>query len=220
MSQVDCPRLTKAQIEKLKTDITFLSATIARLVTGHKGNKLPVATAQNGIAREFGFSSFAEWSSKSVPTIHNADFSLANNLKAESCLAVYQNMRFKDGTSLGGRLTLDIARNALSNLAANKETVIDEPSISLSDLYEVINENPEFHNHEYKEGDGYPTSFTIGASAFFFNQLSSWDHFRVYDGDDYRCYTVEEFKHIYTKEPCFNVVLGRRFDNGFSVGVR
>lgn len=217
MTELNRPRLTNEQIDELKSDIKFLSNAIYKAVSGHNVNKIGTTTSQNAIAREFNYKSFSELSLHKVPTEHNPDFSLASALTIQQFYNAYRDIKTAGGGSLRNSLTVTAIASALTKLEQSK-LVIEETFIGLQDLYEIINADEYHYGHTYQTGDGYPSEFTVSAKAKFFEKLRSWDHFRVYDGKDYKCFTVEQFEHIYDKKPCFKVVVGRRYESGFSVG--
>ncbi|CAH6995898.1 conserved hypothetical protein [Vibrio chagasii] len=218
MSMSYRPRLTATQIDSLKSDIKFLSAAIYRGLTGHKGNKFPVAASQNAIARELGFTGFTELSSRKVPTEHHSDFTLASALTVQKAHNAYSGLKLTGGVEAKHFLTVESVSNALALLDA-KSLEIDEPHLSLMDLYAIINADEYHHGHQYKEGDGYPSEFTVGTKTEFFDKLHDWDHFRVYDGKEYKCFTVNKFQYIYDKKiTLFKVSVGRWFENGYCSG--
>lgn len=214
MSMSHRPRLTENQIAQLKTEISFLGSTILKSIGAGNG-KYGSTAALNAIAREFKFNDFSELRSKRVPSIHHESFSLVSALDSTSIWRAFKDLRHsgKKGTTV----TPDVIEYACQKLYVRSQQP-SEPYILIEDLYLLLEGDEYHHGHHYKKGDGYPSSFNVSLTSDFFDNLRSWDHFRVYDGEDYRCYTVEEFEHIYTKQPCFRVELGRRYENGLSLG--
>lgn len=212
------PRLTAEQIKSLKTQIKFLGDAIAKAVKNTNSSGFPVTASQNAVSRELGFAGFNELASKEVPTEHHPDFELVSALNIQQVYNAFVQLNFKGGRSAKGVLTVEhvaLAMNKLGDEPYNST----EPSIKLLDLYEIINEDEYNHGHKYVEGDGFPSSFTVGTKTEFFDTLRDWDHFRVYDGSEYKCFTVEQFDYIYDKKiKLFKVVVGRRYENGLSVG--
>ncbi len=209
------PRFNETQIETLKTDTKSLSRAIIQSLEA-SGAKYPPQATLNAISFELGYKDFSELCFLSVPVRHYEDLSLLSILSNEQILSAYKKLNHKGKAEK--KLDINVINHARRSLEMKQQDT-NEPSILLEDLYEAINNDVmSEYNHQYKEGEGFPRQFKMSKEHRFFSELEDWDHFRVYDGSDYKCYTVEEFEHIYTKETCFNVVLGRRYDNGLSLG--
>ncbi|MDK9789881.1 hypothetical protein [Vibrio sp. D431a] len=216
MSMSYRPRLTSQQIEQFKSDIRFLNKKIAVSVLSNNSGKYGTVKSQNAFARELSFTSMSELMSKKVFEEHHCDFSLTNSLNVQQIYNVYSSLSLNGNSKNYTKLSVGMVQDAVADL---ESTTVhsEEPFIGILELFEVINADKN-STHEYKEGDSYPNSFVVDAKTEFFDKLRSFDHFRVYIGKEYKCYTVEEFKHIYDGTKCFRVVRGRWYENGLSLG--
>jgi hypothetical protein len=215
MSKYNYPRLTKSQADDLKADIKILSGAICKQISNKKSAKIPVTSAQNAIARHLGFTSFSGLTIDIVPTVHHADFSLYNAITPEEAFECYSKLKCSDAAAKP--ITEFVVKTALEDLK-NHYLAPNEATISLADLHVILNRDKYCLKDDYKTEDGLPREFVVSPKAEFFKGLESWDQFRVYDGDQYKCFTIEEFEHIYDKVPCFKVVVGRWYENGLCIG--
>lgn len=219
MSMSYRPRLTKEQISDLKADTKYLASAISKeLALLRNYVKFPVVATQNSVAKQFSFSSFSELASKEVPVEHHADFNLTDALNMNQLHLAFSTVKVNAHQDLSEIVSRKIVWKAVTKLEESRSQP-SEPSISLEDFYEILNASEFGSGHQYTVGDGFPSSADVDTKTEFFCELSDWDHFRVYDGSDYKCYTVEKFDYMYDpKVKLFRVTVGRWYENGFCVG--
>lgn len=199
------PSLDKEQINDLKSDIKLLSSLIIKEINTHKAAKYPINSTQNAVSRSLNFSSFSELSINNSPHSSFVNFSLENAFSSSQILEIYS--RLKHGDKHADKLTIEHIKNALVEFKKIKHSP-KEPTIDILSLHEIINES-SLKEHHYTYECGYPDDFKIEKESEFFDGLNHGNHFLVKKGREYRCYTLFESEHIYTKQIFFNATVGR-----------
>lgn len=199
------PSLDKEQINTFKSDIKLLSSLIIKEINAHKAAKYPITSTQNKIARFLNFSSFSELALNSNAHSSCTDFSLENAFSSSQLLEIYSQLHHSD--KYAEKLNIEHIDNALVEFRKIKHSP-KEPVIDILLLHEIINES-SLKEHHYTYECGYPDDFKIEKESEFFDGLNHGNHFLVKKGREYRCYTLFESEHIYTKQIFFNATVGR-----------